>query len=404
MALSSFVATVESVNGLSAFRQNSVSNAAIGDFSRLGGAQSSIGELDANPSWYPSPNQSFAPDFEDRMQERPVNVFETYGTLDTTFAPEQGMQFARESALDQPQRLQSVVGVSCFAPPRRFFDGHPVKEHVRSVWDGGGVDTIFVPGQGPVYPSQADRLHDGCSSFYSERARFEDTTANGRGIGYADSVMTETSSPPPVNEAGVSLPPLPPDRVATLAPITLFPETQVPRRTARRQISTRTIPEFSESMPADLGPIIDRLVPAISPARQTTAVESKHAAQSDRNAVDARGTSVVATVRQRNHGGEKDALHSAEVSESVQCKWGEDGSSLWLDHGSQGVRIEPYWKDGRWFTAAPVDFRGLDKAGYGFRGPVDNVDLLLQRAKNEGKFPQLPPPLTWRQAASCPIS
>jgi len=98
------------------------------------------------------------------------------------------------------------------------------------------------------------------------------------------------------------------------------------------------------------------------------------------------------------------AASRCSAQNAVECRWGQEESGSWFGIGRPAVRVEPYWEGGQWWTAAPVDFRGLEKrAGAGW-DPLDGVDYLVQQAKDQGAFPEMPPPPKWQQADSCPIS
>jgi len=90
--------------------------------------------------------------------------------------------------------------------------------------------------------------------------------------------------------------------------------------------------------------------------------------------------------------------------------WNTQGTSIpadyetWFAVGSPSVRVEPAWRDGRWWLSAAVDFRGLEKLPLGSKQAILCVaDEALEQMECQGTIPQLPAPLCWDDRG-CPIS
>jgi len=90
--------------------------------------------------------------------------------------------------------------------------------------------------------------------------------------------------------------------------------------------------------------------------------------------------------------------------------WNTQGTSIpaeedaWFSVGSPSVRVEPTWRDGRWWLSAAVDFRGLEKLPLGSKQAILCVaDEALEQMECQGSLPQLPAPASWDDRG-CPIS
>jgi len=76
----------------------------------------------------------------------------------------------------------------------------------------------------------------------------------------------------------------------------------------------------------------------------------------------------------------------------------------WFAVGSPSVRVEPAWREGRWWLSAAVDFRGLEKLPLGSKQAILCVaDEALEQMEYQGSIPQLPAPSCWDDRG-CPIS
>jgi hypothetical protein len=76
----------------------------------------------------------------------------------------------------------------------------------------------------------------------------------------------------------------------------------------------------------------------------------------------------------------------------------------WFAVGSPSVRVEPAWREGRWWLSAAVDFRGLEKLPLGSKQAILCVaDEALEQMECQGSLPQLPAPASWDDRG-CPIS
>lgn len=89
--------------------------------------------------------------------------------------------------------------------------------------------------------------------------------------------------------------------------------------------------------------------------------------------------------------------------EEGPLQWGQDGD-VWFSLGHPAVRVEPLWERNGWWSAVPVDLRGLEKRALMPSARVDAVEHLLEQAQDQGTMPLLPVPHAWRKAESCPIS
>jgi len=98
------------------------------------------------------------------------------------------------------------------------------------------------------------------------------------------------------------------------------------------------------------------------------------------------------------------------ASPQAHRSWNTHGSSIpaeeetWFPVGSPSVRVEPSWRDGRWWLSAAVDFRGLEKLPLGSKQAILCVaDEALEQMECQGSIPQLPAPSCWDDRG-CPIS
>jgi len=99
------------------------------------------------------------------------------------------------------------------------------------------------------------------------------------------------------------------------------------------------------------------------------------------------------------------------VSMQASQSWKTQGASsmpaeddAWFAVGSPSVRVEPAWRDGRWWLSAAVDFRGLEKLPLGSKQAILCVaDEALEQMECQGSMPQLPAPSCWDDRG-CPIS
>merc|ERR1712007_65815 len=80
----------------------------------------------------------------------------------------------------------------------------------------------------------------------------------------------------------------------------------------------------------------------------------------------------------------------------------------WIPLGHEGdpsVRVDPHWREGEWWLAAPVDFKGLDAL------PDDRKAFALQKLEDivwnmdqQGVLPSMPPPNHVQDGPECFIA
>jgi len=80
----------------------------------------------------------------------------------------------------------------------------------------------------------------------------------------------------------------------------------------------------------------------------------------------------------------------------------------WIPLGHEGdpsVRVEPHWREGEWWLAAPVDFKGLDAL------PEDRKAFALQKLEDivwnmdqQNALPPMPPPNHVQDGPECFIA
>lgn len=97
---------------------------------------------------------------------------------------------------------------------------------------------------------------------------------------------------------------------------------------------------------------------------------------------------------------------AAPADQAYPCINKPEHSDIWYTVGEPSTRVEPHWRNERWWLAAPVDFVGLEKCG-GSQKHSDSlqmVDSTLGEARKQGNLPQLPRPNHVENASDCPIS